>query len=356
MKVISKQRRFFYAILRAMHPTSFSKFIPGFSQKLSGVKPAKLGISDYSARYLSHLLQHKAFFLKIYARVLEHAVQKSTASPAQLCLADYGCGNGLLGLFAKYCGFKIVLLCDTNADFTQAARALSAAIAVPADAYVHGDIHQLADANIYPVPGIIVGTDVIEHIYNLEDFFSTIASINQKMITVFTTASNPENPILRKKLERLQIKDELHGSAPEDGLLTGAYEQEAFFTQRIKIIQQVAPQLDDAGTDELAKLTRGMYEPDIRRAIQIFLQEAVLPEPAPGVNTCDPATGSWTERILPMQFYMDLYERHGFSLEISNGFYDSYTPGWKQPINFLRNRLVLILGKKIAPFLTLTGS
>ena len=101
----------------------------------------------------------------------------------RLCLADYGCGNGLLGLFAKYCGFKIVLLCDTNADFTQAARALSAAIAVPADAYVHGDIHQLADANIYPVPGIIdVSYTHLFHRNNRQPFARALTRASRAMM------------------------------------------------------------------------------------------------------------------------------------------------------------------------------
>jgi DNA phosphorothioation-dependent restriction protein DptG len=40
-------------------------------------------------------------------------------------------------------------------------------------------------------------------------------------------------------------------------------------------------------------------------------------------NTCDPNTGNWTERILPLKKYQEILNRQKYQVRIKNGFYNS---------------------------------
>lgn len=68
-----------------------------------------------------------------------------------------------------------------------------------------------------------------------------------------------------------------------------------------------------------ARQTRGLTYPDIQKAIE----EKSLPIPEDPYNTCDPATGNWTERILPIQTYEDLLAPYRFKLKVEKGFYNA---------------------------------
>ena len=106
---------------------SFKNHISSFADLLNQASLEDPHMSDYSKRYLQYLLRHRIYFLHIYAHVLEKGVEKSGKEVKEMSLLDYGAGNGLLGMFAKYCGFQKVFLCDTAASFMQAARLPSAA-------------------------------------------------------------------------------------------------------------------------------------------------------------------------------------------------------------------------------------
>jgi hypothetical protein len=62
-----------------------------------------------------------------------------------------------------------------------------------------------------------------------------------------------------------------------------------------------------------------MYE-DIAKTIDI--NHPPLPEDK--YNTCDPETGNWAERILPIHYYRDLLELYGYTLTIQKGFYNEH--------------------------------
>ena len=73
--------------------------IDPFSHLLEGIDVRALSADSYAVAYLEHLLAHKRYYLHVYAGVLNGLREYPTR------LIDYGSGNGLLGIFAKYCGF-----------------------------------------------------------------------------------------------------------------------------------------------------------------------------------------------------------------------------------------------------------
>ena len=313
-------------------------------------------MSDYARRYLQHLQRHHLYYLAIYASVLDEVMQQANMHAGDIRLVDYGAGNGLLGIFARHCGFHTVIICDQDKDFIRATRMLALALQVYPDEFVSGDITDLLSRDYKSKIDAIVGTDVIEHIYNLDDFFGGVQELNPNMVTVFTTASNPCNYFKLKKLEKVQFRDELEGSHPGDFALAGAEKHISFLAMRRKM---VAEQLPEAGAEELEKLaiaTRGLNEYDIAKCVTQYKLTGELPLPPARVsNTCNPQTSSWTERVLRLRDYRSIYNQYGFELSIRAGYYNSHTPGLKKYLNLFRNILVKLTGTFTAPSITLSA-
>jgi hypothetical protein len=335
-----------------MQQPSCKKYITSFALLLDKIDPETISENSYCKKYLTHLLHHKIYYLHIYADVLDRLIIASQKKIAEIIATDIGTGNGLLGIFAKYCGFKKIFCNDINANFLQAAETLALKMAIDIDGFLLGDINQVKSFLVAEKINAVMATDVIEHIYDLDEYIGTLHDINPEMTSVFTTASNPENYFKVKQLQRWQIRDEEKGY---DGDEADSNPHEAFLEMRKKIIRKHFKQLAENDILLLAKTTRGKIEKDIVKAVEIFISDGTVPVPAEDLNTCDPFTGSWTERILPIKKYEDIYSKHEFSLKIYVGFYNSRTPGLKKHINYIRNVLIFISGKKNSPFIGIVG-
>lgn len=328
----------------------------GFIALLSAIDINTITGEQYCKKYLSYLLAHKEYFTDIYADVLDKLVIHSKKSKEQIILVDYGAGNGLLGIFAKYCGFKKVYLNDIDQDFLDASKKLALQLNIQMNGYLHGDSGILPAYFIDEKPDGIIGTDVIEHIYDLEVFFATLCKLNPAIVTVFTTASNPDNFIKVKKLKKLQWKDEHFGSAPGDSELSGSHAHEAYVKMREDIIRNNFDLPEDKILS-LARSTRGLKKDDIltsvHKSIQIGENPQNLIHPT---NTCNPLTGSWTERILTINEYRNIYKNAGFQLSLYAGFYDTHSRKGKRAINFLLNTVTNFFGRTTAPYIILAGN
>ena len=182
---------------------------------------------------------------------------------------------------------------DIDATFVDASQQLANQLNIKMDGYITGDISTVKDYFKYELPDAIVGTDVIEHIYNLEHFFSNLQQINPSIISVFTTASNPKNYFKVRTLKKLQIKDELKGGTPDDYILFGEFPLEPFIKIREQIIKEHNDSLPDQLIFEMAKATRGKNEQDIISVVQEYKISGQFPTPsANNNNTGDPLNGS----------------------------------------------------------------
>ena len=334
----------------------FKKYIDAFEKQLEFVAIDHISTEPYCQRYLIHLLQHKKYYLAIYADVLNKLMQHSSQQKKDILLVDYGAGNGLLGIFAKYCGFKKVFLNDLDEKFVHASKKLAAQLNVEIDGYMTGDISSVQTYFKNEIPTAIIGTDVIEHIYNLENFFTTLQQMNPSMTSVFTTASNPVNYFKVRQLKKVQLKDELEGGTPDDHALFGEAALEPFLIIREQIIRKYKTGLPDVAIHAMAKATRGMNERDIEKAIEQYSLSGKFPVPASGNNTCNPFTGSWTERILSLDAYISLYSTAGFTCKFYAGFYNDYELGMKNFVKKLLNAGISTFGKKISPYIVIVGA
>ncbi len=338
-----------------MH-TSFKHYIPLFEEKLNAVDVQSLAIAPYCKRYLNHLLQNSKYYLHIYAAVLEKVKKESIKPTVETHLLDYGAGNGLLGLFAKFCGFGKVSINDIDESFLSASKVLANQMNIDINQFVLGDLDDVKQLQLSQKIDALVATDLIEHIYDLDAFVSTMKSLYPDLISVFTTGSNPENYFKVRQLMKLQLRDELTGGNAEDALLFGHDAHESYLKIRENIIKDFAPELDQIIIFKLAKLTRGKTKTDIINAVKKFQETKEMPlvidHPS---NTCYPETGSWTERLVPISTYKSIFHSNHFELQISSGFYNHYQPGIKGIALLFLNKIKSIFGLKLDPFIFLTG-
>ncbi len=322
----------------------FTIFEASFLTKLSTIDVASISEDKRVTDYLKYLLQHKKYFLKIYSFALNEAVKNSTKQINELTILDFGTGNGLLALYAKHCGFKLVYASDIYSNFIASAKKLSQSINIEVDEWMVCNEFDLFNNFSTKQIDIIVGTDVIEHVYDLDIFFANIYELNKNIISAFTTASVDDNYFKRKKLEQLMLKDELE-----------------FVEIRKNIIQQHDSSFDEKQLEILSKATRGLIKNDIITYVDDYKKSELLqPININKYNTCDPLTGSFTERILTIEEYKKIYHQHQFKLNIISGFYNDEGNILKTILIKLINFSINCFNKKyfsrtIAPFILLIG-
>ncbi len=338
---------------------SFKANIPAFSKRLSNIDAASITADAYAQQYLNILLKYKTYYLNIYATVLDAAFADIQKPIDEVSMLDFGCGNGLLALFAKFSGIGFVAASDMNVPFLLSAQQLSKEFDLPLDQWVIGNENTLPQAFQSHKLDIVIGTDVIEHIYNLDHFFTIISQLNNNMVTVFTTASVAENPIKSKQLQSLQRKDELSQSNAMHSNYQNEFVGLSFLNIRKKLIQQKYKQLDNDTIDWLASATRGLQENDIYITVDDFIRNKTLPIPIQHpTNTCDPITGSWTERLLSQKEYKTLYRNYDFKLKIFYGYINEFESGFKSWVAKQLNLLLYLFGnhaKILSPFMILVG-
>ena len=328
--------------------------IEKFSSRLSEIDIEDLGLEEYQASYLNNLLLNKKYFVSIYAIVLNELLLCCSMKKEDIFLIDYGAGNGLLGLFAKYCGFGKIVQVDTSSGCCFSQQILSKKLGLPIHENINGSYELLEKFAANP-PDALIATDVIEHIYDLDKFFATLQKLNKQLITVFTTASNDHNWWKKKKLMKVQKNDEWKGY----DINNGNESNEPFRIIRSNIIKKELPQITYSELRRLVTHTRGLRKDDIVAACSLYKENGIVPplilHPT---NTCDPISGSWTERFLSFREYQELFNKYGFSLVIKNGFYNEFQGGIKGTILKMLNVMIKKAGKKgsvLSPFIILIG-
>ncbi len=341
----------------------FLSYSTSFINKIKLINPNAVSNTPLVNNYLKSVIYSINYYTKIYSFVLKNVLVNTNKSKEEICLLDFGCGNGLLALFAKHCGFKKVFACDFNKNFVEATSRLSELLNIKIDQCILCSENELFNNfNTYELD-VIVGTDVIEHIYNLEIFYKNIAALNPKMITAFTTASVNDNFFKTKSLHKLMQKDELIGTNENDATANDEFVGMPYLNIRKKIVIQEFPNIEPKKTEYLAKQSRGLKEEDIKVLVTKYLKTGelkneVLNHP---FNTCDPISGNFTERILSTSAYHKLYSINQFSLQIISGNYNVSGNIIKSFIQFIFNLLISIfrkqyLSRTIAPLILLIGT
>lgn len=330
-------------------------------EKLGGLDTTFLDISDYNKKRLGHHLQNLQSDLQTYVFILAWALH-NIGKPLRDCVVlNYGGGIGLLAMLAKEAGVRIVAYNDNYDVSCRDAEVIAKRIGNISDYYIHGEIDELSmylrgekiscDA--------IVSYGVIEHIYDVKTFLSRLTELSAENLTVVLgSGANPWNPLVRRRLmktqrmlENVDRKKEV-GHRERDCL-------EAYLKVRIKMISKMTPQLSVDIIDQLARLTRGLKESDIRPQVDRYVEAGQFPQgPDHPTNTCNPYTGDRANNLVHPGAFKSLLSRAGFSTHVMPGYYGGSQFGMKRLIGIPLNAAIRIGGRcalQLAPFFVLVG-
>ncbi len=266
---------------------------------------SQLDISEYNLNYINRILLHIDFYFKIYENSLSYLISQEVPEGY---IIDFGGGHGFLSLFLKKLGLNVIY-CDLNPLSVKTVTLLKEKTGFGPDIIIEGSSPELLSfckANNI-IPPYLISTDLIEHVYNLDTFFADLYALNADISMVFTTGSNPLNFLKSKRLRKDMIKED----------------RTVYFTERKKFLQEKYPEISPPEIDEIATKTRGLIYKDIIQYMDRYIKtgkHAIVE--IDQYNTCDPATGNWSERILSLKQYRTILKKNHFCVAFKSGFYN----------------------------------
>jgi 2-polyprenyl-3-methyl-5-hydroxy-6-metoxy-1,4-benzoquinol methylase len=327
-------------------------------KKLKAINPGKLPLSDDAKESVIRVQKDLTGVMKKYVHLMSWALYPQPNREG-LVLVDYGGGIGILSCLGREAGFPYVVYNDIFEPCCRDARILGEQLGCLADEYVCGDIHDVSKGLVSKrnVHCVLISINVIEHIYDIDDFLHTAAGLSQAGVNmVLSTSANPLNPIVRRRHHRQHLEWE-HTDGPHNGC--GAMDTlKAFYDVRRDIIKQAAQSISQAECADLAAATRGLKKEDIELCVKHYQQTGkISATPEHPTNTCDPLTGNWQERLLNIEAVKKTLMSLGFTVRIAAGYYDAISANStirivKRPAARVLNHAISWLGKngvRIAP-------
>lgn len=284
------------------------------AEKLAKIDFDKLPISDYNKAYINRLKPAFHYYMNIYATCISKGLDSAKRSISETALVDFGGGSGFLSILAGYLGFRNIIYVDINPKSVQTVSVLKELLGHGPDTIIEGSSETLAKwcAENNVSPQLLIATDLIEHVYDLNLMFDDLSATSNNMTMIFTTASTPYNPIVKRRLRKAMIECE-----------KGNMENPNYYSLRLDFIRKQYPKASIEEAERWADLSRGLIYRDIKNAID----KNIFPTLKDKYNTCDPRNGNWMERILPISFYRELGRKHGYRLSVFKGFYNTKRAG-----------------------------
>jgi len=235
-------------------------------------------------------------------------------------------------------------------------------LGLAADYYVPGNIDDVIkfrnelDIDI----NAISNYDVIEHIYDIQDFLNKLKLLSNSCQSVFfASGANELNPKIKKQIRQLHMHFENNdrefkaGRKPTD-------ETKALIEVRKKIIFELKLDLNLEEVERLAKLTRGMMVDQIKQTAVNYINTGNMPDkPSHPTNTCDPYTGNWFEHLMNPFDLKNTLDKNGYDSEVIPGYYGvSENLGYnvvKSSLNMIISVSNKAIGLRISPFYSILG-
>lgn len=296
-------------------------------------------IDNIKSYYINRHIKRLYFSVQTASVLLYDSLKLNNKPYSEVVIMEYGGGMGSLYLLTQLIGCKTVIYEDISADMTSAAQKIAEYLNIPIDHYIVGDhnytLKYLKEHNIEC--DIIISRNVIEHIYNLEDFYKQMAKFQPNAILYFSTTANIYNPAMRWYHRYVHKKFE-----------------KRYKPQRADIIKKHIPNLKNDEVNKLAAKTRGLAVEDLEKSILEFKNTGIYPNPNKFYsNTCDPSNGAWEENLIKESDYKRIIEQNNYALSYFGAFWDThYTNSFKNLITKSLNSLSKLVGKKYAAYVT----
>ena len=310
--------------------------------RLTKINADQLGMPEHCLDYFKSSHSKRLFFsTETSAHILYRAIKLTGKVPGEIVLMDYGAGVGTLFLLAKMIGCRQVIYSDHLEEWRLSAELIAEAINIPIDNYIVGDITECLDrlARLNILCDVITSRNVIEHIYNLREFYSSTYIKQPRAIIFSSTTANKQNPAAAIKHRLWHKKWE-----------------KIFCGKRLVMIERQSPGMAIHRKHKLAKSTRGLAVGDLTNAIDEYRKAGTFPNPRVfGSNTCDPSNGVWAENLLSLKTYRRLIDEKKYTVSFAPGFWDThYRQTYLNIAAGLLNRIISKGGKMammLAPFI-----
>lgn len=301
--------------------------IPSLLADLKALNLRDLQLGSASRKALRSTLDAAQYYLEIYNFSLDKVLSLCKLAPSEMTIVDFGGGHGLLSILAKRVGFGRVIYVDSDTEAFRTVGVLSQTLGSGPDVMIQGDARKLSEwcHKNAVCPNALLGMEVLDKIYVLDDFFGALHEVSTQMKMMFTTSATPFNNKVVRRLHKTMQKAEV-GTATRKG----------YWQMRYNHIKSIHPDMSDREAEQWARDTRGLSYPDIDRAVEAQSPNLLL-DPH---NTCDPATGQWVSRILPVDDYRQLLTPYGFNLAVLPGRCNDHCRGLKAWRARRRNRRI----------------
>lgn len=303
-------------------------------QKLANLPLEELDLPAFALYYYQACHEQRKFFsVQTAAELLYRSIKLQGKPVEELVIMDYGAGVGSLFLLAKMIGCKFVVYNDILKDMAIAAEITSRFLNIPVDLFIadnhSGTVKTLAEKGISC--DIILSRNVVEHIYDLDDFYKDMAEGQSNALIYFSTTANFQNPGMLWFHKKIHKRYELEHDP-----------------KRRKIIKEKMQNIEDVELVRVAAATRGLALYDLEDALEKYKQKGILPDPnVHYTNTCDPENGLWAEHIIPVKEYQNIIESKGYKLTVLPAFWDThYNSFLKNIFGKTMNFITRLLGPK----------
>jgi 2-polyprenyl-3-methyl-5-hydroxy-6-metoxy-1,4-benzoquinol methylase len=300
-----------------------SKSIEKLSSKIKAINIDNINISEYNRNYFTKYQDNYSFYMSYYSQLLLKSLKKLDKPVSESTFIDYGGGCGILSYLAKEIGFKTVVYNDIYEISVSDTEIISKNLDIVIDYYVCGGIEELINKiNYFGIkPDLICSFDVLEHIYDLEPWFKTVAKINSDFSLLFMTSANSSNPFIKYRLQKLHHKAE-YKDFEKDGKWKEIDINTSFLEERKKIITALSPDLKWNDIELLSNKTRGLRKDDIEKVVYDYIGTGEINyEIEHPTNTCDPYTGNWAENLIDLKKLEVLIKHFNLTASFSNSFY-----------------------------------
>lgn len=316
--------------------------------KMQMLDTKNLDISEYNKNYLLKYIENYSFYRSIYSQLLQKALIKLKKPVSESSFIDYGGGCGILSFLAKETGFKTVIYNDISEIQAADAQIISKSLHIEIDYFICADIEEFIDEinHLDIKPDLICSFDVLEHIYDLQLWIKTIGKLDSEFLLLFMTTANSCNPFIQYRLKKLHNKSENKGF--ENNIrLNNTFLNTSFLEERRKIISNTFPDLNNNDINLLSLRTRGLIRDDIVKIVGDYMKTGdVSYKINHPTNTCDPYTGSWTERLIDIKELENIVKSNNLRIDISSSFYGYSRNKLLNLPKYLLNQLMRISGPK----------
>jgi len=326
--------------------SSWNSQIETLHKDLLNIDLESIDIKDYTRFYLIKYLTNLKYELKLNSEILLAVVSNLEQDLSKLTLLDFGSGIGMISFLASRVGIGKVIQIDNNAEVLNDSKTLARALEIPNIQQFNSLEMLLNSKDSISIDGVI-SRDVIEHVYDLNSLFKLLNRLPENRIMVHNTSANMYNLWLKKYFRRIHETYENELVINErDGSKCTSYSD-----QRKEYLLERFDSLNSSDISELVRRTKGLT---FQLMDKLNHDELLLLNPA-DTNTCDPKSGNWAERLLPLDEYRKLGDSVGYSLTIKSGSVNDFNGGFssllKKGLNWTNQRN--ITGPALWPCLSL---